>query len=173
MEDKTRNYSADLIGLHRKKDTATRFAVAELKYRKSEKSKGDNLMYAFAEGLRNLALHLQGLDRLRAGWSEYIQTLKTCPEQKGPWKEYIKHFTEEELYVWGSGNPFKDISSNTSSLLIIGNHEWGVAQTELMNLLPRNPIKLNGWKISTAVYSTTAATSSSKPHMLLPLKKLK
>jgi len=130
--------------------------------------------FKFAEGLRNLYLHLQGRSRLELAWEIYIQTLtrnhKAAAEAGST---SISAALQEQKNAWRSGNPFKALSGKKASLLIIGDHVWGKAQIRLLSRIPADPIQIKDWEIQIGVYATRqGATSGSKPYALLPLNRL-
>ena len=146
-------YSADLLGLFRSPRT-TRFGVAELKYG----SRGDHLLYATAEGLINIVLHYQGLERLHRGWAE----CKKDPVTKN---------------AWGQGNPFAGLTKKSIQLLIVGDHSWMEKQRQILDHVHvSTPVNFGASfpKIEIAVYSSNkGARYNSKPYALLPLQKIK
>ena len=147
-ENKIGRYSADLLGLFRSPGT-TKFAVMELKYGPH----GDHLFYAIAEGLKNIVLHFQGLERLRKGW-------KIDAHSKN---------------AWGQSNPFAKVTKKSIQLLIVGDYSWMEKQRELLHYVPSHADCGNGIpKVGIAVYSSNkSARYNSKPYALLPLKRMK
>jgi hypothetical protein len=152
--EKKGKYSADLLGIcHKSNPATTQFALAELKAGKS----GDPIFYAVAEGLRNIYLHWQGIERLSCIWSKWS-------------KKSIKN-AEIRGSVWGSGNPFNRLDMKNICLLIIGDHSWAEAQRDRVKYVPIE-IKLNGINVEISVYSLAArGKDRSNPYMLLPLKR--
>ena len=147
--DKKGRCSSDLLGLFRSRDT-TQFAIAELKYG----VQGDHLLYAIAEGLRNVCLHFQGFRRIREGWKVNGKAAQNA---------------------WGKTNPFSEISSKSIHLLIIGDSHWARKQQDLFRYVPQSPIVLgkNFPKVTITMYSSKErAKAKSKPHALLPFKKI-
>ena len=150
-EEKKSKYSADLLGLWRAGKT-TRFAVAELKAGKN----GDPVLYAVAEGLRNLFFLWQERTKLGALWMKYM---KKCVQD-----EVVPE------NVWGRGHPFAEFDMKNLCLLIIGDESWRKSQSACMDDVPRE-VKLGNLNVKVAVYSTPPrAKAQSKPHILLPLR---
>ena len=145
--------SADLLGLWHK--DSTRLCVAELK----AGEKGDNIIYALAEGLRNLLLHASpvGMRRLREGW-------------KNSKKDKVI------LNAWGKGNPFMGGKGRLKKLclLVIGDEAWILQQSVHRGSAEKviSIIKKRFLNLDVQVYSfNKKAKPDSKPYMLLPLRK--
>lgn len=165
--------SADLLGLHYIETGTTQFAVAELKY--GEKS--NNLIYAYAEGLRNLFLHLQGYSRIADGWTRSTgQNSAWAYREKNAW-------SQKTTNGWRLDNPFEHkVEKNAASLFIIGDYNWTnkaknsktCPNKDLICLIPKAVCLNKKWRINVAVYSTCKdSKSTSAPCGLLPLTKLK
>ena len=149
-KNKRGRYSADLLGLWRNRKT-TKLAVVELKAGRN----GDSLLYAVAEGLRNLYIAWLSLKRLENRWE------KTCPKK-----------TKES---WGESTPFQKLAKKKAQLVIIGDHSWAkkTQQKEDKKIIKRKPITIGKLEIEVSIYSfANGAKSRSKPYALLPLRKI-
>jgi len=150
--EKKGKISADILGIWRNEKT-TRFAVVELK----AGANGDRVFYAIAEGLRNVYLLWQERKKLSILWEE-------CN------KKYVK---DEKIQnsVWRGCNPFNNLDNKNISLLVIGDDSWSQKQNYVNNV-PRE-IKLNNVNVKIAIYSLNkGGKPRSRPHALLPLKKI-
>ena len=114
---------------------------------------GAHLLYAAAEGLRNLAF----------AWHD-------IGEQAKAWK---KSYPREWESAWQKADPFRDLHSKQARLIIIGNPAWIEENARgYLNLLPET-IKIGKLHAEVSVYSVNGADRARvKPPALLPLKKI-
>jgi hypothetical protein len=147
-------FSADLLGVWHNSMT-TQFAVAELKAGK----RGDPIFYAVAEGLRNVYLHWQEIERLSCLWRKWI---KKCIKEKPPTMRYS---------VWRDGNPFSKLNQKNIHLLVIGDHSWIKNQISCIKEVP-SQIQFEKVRVNISVYSLNKrCRTKSKPYALLPMEK--
>ncbi len=140
--------SAGMLGLWHG-GGALELASVEVKAGKT----GVHLLYAAAEGLRNLAFAWHGLKEQEIIWKKNYSS-----DWEGPWQKI---------------SPFKELNKKQARLLIIGNPAWIKENAQsYLNLLPET-IKIGSLHAEVSVYSTGGGGSrKTSPVMLLPLRKI-
>lgn len=140
---------ADLLGIWHSSGGNTKLGVIELK----AGVRGDHVLYAIMEGLRNLYLHRNAIKRLHSGWS---MALNQCHE--GGWSN-----------AWSRSNPFNKRLGN-SHLIIIGDGSWIGMQENWKNEAKEITEKIKIiFNYETSIYSLNDCEHYSKPYVLLPL----
>lgn len=142
-----KNCSAGILGVWRS-PKGSELASLEIKAGK----RGSHLLYAAAEGLRNLASAWHDISIQAKSWKESYG-----PEWEGPWQKT---------------DPFRDLSRKQARLIIIGDPGWVDANARgYLNLLPET-VKIGSLHAEVSVYSTGGGRGKTPPASLLPLKKI-
>jgi hypothetical protein len=145
---KKRNCSAGILGIWRSPES---LELASLEVRTGKR--GAHLLYAAAEGLRNLASAWHDIGEQAKLWKESYQA-----EWDGPWRKT---------------DPFRDLSKKQARLIIIGGPEWIKENAQsYLNLIP-DTIKIGKLHAEASIYSVNTENKAKTPPVsIIPLRKI-